>query len=362
VRLLAALLAATLLLVAPAAAAAPSKPRLLVVGDSTAYDTVPPLAAELSGWQVEPLIHFAEGVEVAPAALRAFKGPLPKVIHVGFSGELSEVEKLRAAVDEVMRIAGGQRCVVWTNVWRAGAPGAGFEALNAALAEAARRHPNLLLIDWAGMVAANPHWADWDGVHVAPEGNRARALAVAREARRCAWRPGGRQRVPRRVLVLGDSLAWDNRPHLARALPRWRIENEVWFARKAVEGPAVLRTRRPLPRVIHVSLGSADDPERVRAFRQAVARTMRIAGPRRCVVWANVWRPVPDGPGFEAINAVLADEAAARPNLLVVDWNSLVAANQHWLVPDHVHVYADGNRARAAAVAAAVRACRRSLR
>jgi hypothetical protein len=361
VKRVAAALAATLLLAAPAAAA-PAKPKLLVVGDSTAYDTVPPLAAELSGWRVEPLIRFAEGVEVAPAALRAYGKPLPKVIHVGFSGELSHVEELQAAVDEVMQIAGPRRCVVWTNVWRAGPLGTGFEALNAALAEAARRHPNLLLIDWAGMVAANPHWAGLDGVHVAPEGNRARARAVAREARRCAWRSLGRKRVPRRLLVLGDSLAWDNRRHLARALPRWRIENEVWFARKAVEAPAVLRTRRPLPRLIHVSLGSADDPERVGAFRQAVARTMRIAGPRRCVVWANVWRPVPDGPGFELINAVLADEAAARPNLLVVDWHSLVAANQHWLVPDRVHVYADGNRARAAAVAAAVRACRRSLR
>jgi hypothetical protein len=87
---------------------------------------------------------------------------------------------------------------------------------------------------------------------------------------------------------------------------------------------------------------------------------MRLAGPQRCVVWANVYRPKLDQPTFDVINLVLAAEAARWPNLRVVDWYSMVTSHRDWLV-DLIHVDAEGNRARAEAVAEEVHACRQLL-
>ena len=88
---------------------------------------------------------------------------------------------------------------------------------------------------------------------------------------------------------------------------------------------------------------------------------MHVAGPHRCVVWPNIWRLRLEQPTFDVLNSVLAAEDAARPNLRVIDWHSMVDANPEWLV-DVVHVDREGNRARARAIARAARACRRSLR
>jgi hypothetical protein len=160
------------------------------------------------------------------------------------------------------------------------------------------------------------------------------------------------------LLVLGDSLAFDSKPYIARALPRWRLVDEIGFARRVRDGAPVVRSYgRRLPRVIHVSLGTADDPAALDELRGGVRRVMRIAGARRCVIWANVWRPVADGPGFELFNAMLAEEARPRPNLRVLDWHSMVAAHDEWLLRDGVHVNAEGNRARARALRRELRVC-----
>jgi hypothetical protein len=171
------------------------------------------------------------------------------------------------------------------------------------------------------------------------------------------------QAPPPRLFVIGDSLAYDNRPYLQRDLPHWTIQSDFSFARSAAETAHDLRARdrrAQLPPIIHVSSGTGDDPSQANRFRRAVRRIMRVAGPQRCVVWANVWRLKLSEPTFAVINFVLAEEAIAHPNLRVVDWHSMIAAHHDWLV-DLVHVNEEGNRARAAAVAREVRACRRLL-
>ena len=169
---------------------------------------------------------------------------------------------------------------------------------------------------------------------------------------------------PRRLLVLGDSLARDTSPDLHRDLRRWSIEEDLAFARLVSETVHDLRVRArkapPLPPVIHVSSGTGDDPARPKHFRHAVRRVMRVAGKRRCVVWANVWRLKLSEPTYKVLNDVLADEDRRRKNLRVVDWHSMVEAHRDWLV-DLVHVNAEGNRARADAIAKAARACRHYL-
>jgi hypothetical protein len=171
------------------------------------------------------------------------------------------------------------------------------------------------------------------------------------------------QAPPPHLFVIGDSLAYDNRPYLQQELPHWKIQSDFSFARLASETARDLRgrdRRQLLPPIIHVSSGSGDDPSRAGRFRRAVRRVMRVAGPQRCVVWANVWRLKLSEPTFNVINLVLAQEALTHPNLRVVDWHAMIAAHHDWLV-DLIHVNGEGNRARAAAVAREVRACRRQL-
>ena len=170
---------------------------------------------------------------------------------------------------------------------------------------------------------------------------------------------------PPRLFVIGDSLAYDNRGYLRQALPRWQIEQDFDFARAPRDTARDLRARArahpALAPVIHVSSGTGDDPDHPERLRRSIRRVMRVAGQHRCVVWANIWRLRLEEPTFATLNWVLAAEDAERPNLRVIDWHAMVEAHHDWLV-DLVHVNAEGNRARADAVAREARACRASAR
>jgi lysophospholipase L1-like esterase len=85
---------------------------------------------------------------------------------------------------------------------------------------------------------------------------------------------------------------------------------------------------------------------------------MDAAGPRRCVVWANIVRPPVAGTSYAGYNRALAEESRSREKLHLVDWVRMVRGNPHWLAEDGVHVTAEGYQARARAIARAVRRCR----
>jgi hypothetical protein len=166
---------------------------------------------------------------------------------------------------------------------------------------------------------------------------------------------------PAHLYVIGDSLARYNSPYLHAQLPHWKIEENFSFARTAIRTARDLslraRTGPALAPVIVVSAGAGDDPEHPERFRRAIRRVMRVAGPTRCVVWANVWRPRFQDPTFDVLNLVLAEEDGARANLRVIDWHAMVEAHSDWLI-DLIHVNEEGNVARADAIAREVRACR----
>jgi len=171
--------------------------------------------------------------------------------------------------------------------------------------------------------------------------------------------PAGAQALSHRLLVNGDSLAVGTRPYIPAELRGWRVTQSAAVSRHAFEAAGVMRGYgRSLPRVIHVSLGTNDDPRQVSAFRSAIRDVMAVAGPRRCVVWTNIVRPPVAGAGYGGFNRALAQESRPRENLRVVDWARLVRGNPQWLAGDGVHVNADGYRARARAIARSVRRCR----
>ena len=162
----------------------------------------------------------------------------------------------------------------------------------------------------------------------------------------------------RSLLVNGDSLAEGTRAYVPMELPGWRVRQSTKVSRHAADGVDVLRRYgRSLPRVIHVSLGTNDDPSQTVAFRGALDDVMDVAGSRRCVVWANIVRPAYRGVSYRGYNRVLAQEDERRDNLLVLNWVRMVRRHREWLARDGVHVSAAGYAARADAVARLVRRC-----
>jgi hypothetical protein len=171
--------------------------------------------------------------------------------------------------------------------------------------------------------------------------------------------PGADASLSRRLLVNGDSLAVGTQPYLPRELRGWRVVQSVAVSRHAPEGAAVMRAYgHSLPRVIHVSLGTNDDPRAVSSFRAAIRAVMEVAGPRRCVVWTNIVRPAVAGATYAGYNHVLARESRLRDNLRLVNWAHMVRENPQWVGEDGVHVSAVGYEERAHAVARSVRRCR----
>ena len=170
--------------------------------------------------------------------------------------------------------------------------------------------------------------------------------------------PAAASAAERSLLVDGDSLAEGTRPYIPPELPAWRVKQSTKVSRHAYEGDDVMRRYGSrLPRVIHVSLGTNDDPGDVDGFRDAIADVMKVAGARRCVVWANIVRPPYRGVSYRGYNRALADESSRRDNLRVLNWVRMVRAHPEWLADDGVHVSAEGYRARAKAAAHAVRRC-----
>ncbi len=160
----------------------------------------------------------------------------------------------------------------------------------------------------------------------------------------------------RTVLDLGDSLSVGTAPYLRARLDGYRVAPIHDVGLHAYDAAAIVARRRgSLPTVLVVSAGTNDDPRIVSTFWRSVRRVVTAAGTRRCVVWPTIVRPEAVGAGYEGLNGALTRLAARHRNLVLVDWVAMVRRHPSWLSPDGVHVSVEGYRARAAAIAAAVR-------
>lgn len=160
---------------------------LLVVGDSLTVGTRPYLAHFLPRWHVHTEVSISKQVTEGPPTLRRYGKRLPRVIFVnlGTNGDPGSVGLFLGALRSTMRIAGPHRCVVWATIVRPPVGGRSYRGLNGALADQARRRPNLILFRWARLARMHPGWFGPDHVHVTASAYRIRARAMAVDIRRC---------------------------------------------------------------------------------------------------------------------------------------------------------------------------------
>ena len=124
------------------------------------------------------------------------------------------------------------------------------------------------------------------------------------------------------------------------------------MSRHAYEGADVMRRYGSrLPRVIHVSLGTNDDPGDVAGFRDAIADVMKVAGQGAAAWSGRTSCAALPGRELPRLQPRAGGRVERRDNLRVLNWVRMVRAHPEWLARDGVHVSAAGYRARAKAVA-----------
>lgn len=164
--------------------AAPSTGRVGLIGDSLNVGVEPHLEDALRGWRLETddVVgrSTADGLE---ALERAGHDLAPwVVISLGTNDAVGDPDGFSVRVERALELAGPERCVVWATIRR---DGDAYEPFNEILRAQAEARPNLVLVDWARMVADDPGLLAGDGVHGTEAGYAARASAVADAVRSC---------------------------------------------------------------------------------------------------------------------------------------------------------------------------------
>ena len=152
------------------------------LGDSLNVGIEPYLEEELEAWDIAHHNQGGRRTREGIAELRALGGDVAPVVLVslGTNDFDSDSVTFGRQVDELLELVGPQRCVVWETIWLGGR-----HEFNDVLRDAARRHPNLELADWAALVEEDGELLAADGVHGSTVGYARRAEQAARIAERC---------------------------------------------------------------------------------------------------------------------------------------------------------------------------------
>lgn len=166
---------------------------------------------------------------------------------------------------------------------------------------------------------------------------------------------------PKRLIMIGDSLAVGTRNVLPGYLPGWRVSTDAAKSRTLAQG---MTTLSPLsvdePTVLAFSLFTNDDPRHLPALEAAVRQSVDKAGASGCAVWATISRPKYLDRGYGPVNARLKAMTKDFPGkLIVVPWAEVVRGQPELLERDRIHATPQGYEARAQLFAEAATACGR---
>lgn len=124
---------------------------VLVIGDSLAVGLRPYLAEQLGtdvAWDAKSGRTTPQGLVALRAALKVVR-PSTVVVSLG-TNDGSSPARFQDRINRTLK-AIGNRCVVWTNIYRPARKGP-YAALNAVLVAEAERYHRLHLVDWLGAV------------------------------------------------------------------------------------------------------------------------------------------------------------------------------------------------------------------
>ena len=162
------------------------------------------------------------------------------------------------------------------------------------------------------------------------------------------------------VYHVGDSLAYGTSLYLPRYLKSWKLTQDVDVSMQSYSVPDhVTAQGAGLARVLLVSAGTNGSPSAIGLFKADVRKVLTLAGPSRCVVWANIVRPPYQGVSYDGINRALAELDRQYRNLVVFDWARMIARNPSALAADGVHVAVPFYKKRAQGIAALAKRCGR---
>jgi hypothetical protein len=163
---------------------------------------------------------------------------------------------------------------------------------------------------------------------------------------------------PRKLVMIGDSLAVGTQAILPGLLPGWSVTTNAQTGRPLATGMQILAGTRVSGRTaLAFSLFTNDDPTHVSQLDSAVRTSVQRAGPRGCAIWATIVRPPVNGVSYAAANKRLNQLAGQLPTLRVVPWAATIAAHPSWVGGDGVHATPDGYRRRAQMYADAAKSC-----
>lgn len=152
--------------------------QVFVVGDSLAVGAGGPLSDGLKG--------YVAGVEIdarigrpASAGLGLLRGSRAQrssvwVVQLGTNDGPSPAA-MRIHVQQVMRLAGPARRVLWVNIVRPG----GYGKVNTALKKLEQEYLNYEVLDWAQFVSQHRSYLASDGVHLTGAGYQAMGSLIA---------------------------------------------------------------------------------------------------------------------------------------------------------------------------------------
>jgi lysophospholipase L1-like esterase len=162
--------------------------RVLLVGDSLLWQSIPQVEAALTTERWDPTVTAAPGTTIGAwtgrmQPLIAEANPDVIVIELGTNNCVAACPRIDAVVEKMMRQVPRTIPVIWLNVQAQPTYPAHPESVNDALAAARTRWSNLTLVDMSARFRNHPDWHTADGLHLSATGSDQLGALIAESLR-----------------------------------------------------------------------------------------------------------------------------------------------------------------------------------